>query len=895
MRSERAIAIVRGVALFGARRPFLAVAIGVLLLAISARLILEMKISTSRRDLISGDHPTQKRAIEFDEKFGYTNTPAIVVTGGTALDRHRVVDALEVELEKLPILERRVLGRVGPEKVAEVLLLADPEAIAKALPSGDLGPARSQLAEGLPGWLGLVNAGLQKGLDEGSASPEEAKKGLDRLGKLFGALEAELEGEGGLDRLSEIDDEGRRTYARGLDAKGYLAGDGDHHVVGLFPKLEGDEGYQLEPVVRAIRAARDTAIVSSGVTGVRADVTGVPALATDELAMVTHDLTVTAALSSIAILLTLYVAFRSLRQALVSFLPLAFGTVVTFGITALVLGKLNLITASFTSVLLGLGDFGVHIQARHSELLRGGASPKEAMETALLKSGPALVVTTVTTAVAFLTTMATDFTAFAELGFITSVGLVVMLAGTYLLVPPVLTWLLGKKPRPAPELPGFLTLARFVRTWPRAIVCVSFATTMVFAVWIPKVTFNGRYFEFLPDSVESARGLKELDQDKVVSPFVGIVRAKNIEEARVLAAELRGLSTVSSVETPSDLLPELTEARLAALRRIRGQLEQDGKPIDFAAAKDLPIDVELLGKRLSELMDTLDEVAFAMREAGRDTKPVEDAKARLRSLRERVSSADPAKLASVQRSALDMVDRAASTARTVAERGSYAPTDLPPLFHHRFVSKDETEVALFVHPKGDVWDVPVADAFTAELESVSPDISGIATTLGEHPRLIVSGFERATLLAGIFLTIILLISFRKPLDVCAAALPLVFGAMWMIGTMPLLGFAFNHANLVALPLLLGLGLEASAHIVTRYRESAAENGGVAKLDDILAGGGSATFIGTLTTVWGFTVMIFADYKAIFGLGLMMTIGKGAALAASLLVVPAALVWLKKAD
>lgn len=895
MRSKRAIAVVRGLALFGARRPFLAVAIGLLLLAVSARLVLEMKISTSRRDLISGDHPTQKRAIEFDEKFGYTNTPAIVVTGGTVDERHRVVDALEVELEKLPLLERRVLGRVGPEKVAEVLLLADPEAIAKALPGGDLGAARAQLAEGLPGWLSLVNSGLEKGLEEGSATPDETKAGLERLAKLFDALDAELGGEEGLDRLAEIDKEGRRTYARGLDAKGYLAGDGDHHVVGLFPKLEGDEGYQLAPIVKAIREARDRAVLSSQVSGVRADVTGVPALATDELAMVTHDLTVTAIASSIAILLTLYLAFRSLRQALVSFLPLAFGTVVTFGITALVLGKLNLITASFTSVLLGLGDFGVHIQARHSELLRGGASPKEAMETALLKSGPALVVTTVTTAVAFLTTMATDFTAFAELGFITSVGLVVMLGGTYLLVPPVLTWLLGKKPRPAPELPGFRALARFVRAWPRAIVCVSVVTTMTLAIWIPRVTFNGRYFEFLPKDVESARGLAALDEDKVVSPFVAIVRARSIDEARGLAEKLRALPTVSSVETPSDLLPELTEGRLAALRKIRGQLEADGKPVDLTSAKDRPVDKALLAKRLSELMDTLDEVGFAMREAGRDTKPAEEAKDRLRALRERIAAADPERIASVQRAAVEIVDRAVGTARAVAERGSYAPADLPPLFQHRFVSKDETEFALFVHPRGDVWDVPVADAFTAELRTVSSEVSGIATTLGEHPRLIVSGFERATLLAGIFLALILLVTFRKPVDVFAAALPLAFGAMWMIGTMPLLGFSFNHANLVALPLLLGLGLEASAHVVTRYRESAAESGGVAKLDDILAGGGSATFIGTLTTVWGFTVMIFADYRAIFGLGVMMTIGKGAALAASLLVVPAALVWLKKAE
>ncbi len=892
---QRLFAVIRSVALFGARRPFLALAIGVLLVAVSTKLVQNLKISTSRRDLVSREHPLQKRTIEFDEKFGYTNTPAIVVTGGTVEERRRTVDALEVELEKLPDLRHRVLGRVGPDKVAEVLLLADPEAIAKQIPEGDTSGAAKKLAEGLPGWVALLDDGLKKGMEGAAATPDQTNEGLGHLATLFHSLDDELAGGGGLARLADMSPEGKKTYARGLDELGYLSGDGQRNIVALFPELEGDEGYQLKPIVEEIRAARDRATATAATPTVTADVTGVPALATDELAMVTHDLTVTAVASTLAILITLYIAFRSFRQAMVSFLPLGFGTIVTFGITTLALGSLNLITASFTSVLLGLGDFGVHIQARYSEQLRDGAEPKVALEDSLLKSGPGLVVTTITTAVAFLTTMATEFTAFAELGFITSVGLVVMLAGTYLLVPPTLLLLLGKKPRPAPELPGFRALARFVRNWPRAIVLSAVALTLVFAVWLPRVTFNGRYFEFLPKDVESARGLIELQKDTVVSPFVANVRAASFDQARDEAEQLRALSTVSSVESPSDMMPALTPERLVALKKIAKALEVDGKPVDLEAAKTRKLDKAELLKRLAEVGDTLDEIAYALRQSGRDPKAADAAKKALADLSKRVDATSEARLQEVQANGLDILSRAYSTARTVAERGAYAPNDLPPLFRHRFVSKDGTEVALFVHPKGDVWEVPVAEAFTKDVESVSPTASGIATTLAEHPKLIVSGFERATILAAILMTIILAVSFRRVLDVVAAAFPLLIGAVIMIGSMPMLDVQFNHANMVVLPLLLGLGLEASAHIVSRYRESAAESkDGVADLDEILAGTGSATFVGTLTTVWGFTVMLFASYKAMFGLGLIMTIGKAATLIASLLVLPALLVWRKKA-
>jgi predicted RND superfamily exporter protein len=628
---------------------------------------------------------------------------------------------------------------------------------------------------------------------------------------------------------------------------------------------------------------------------VRADVSGLPALVTDELAMIERDLAVTSVASSVALFLTLLWAFRSFRQSLVSFLPLGFGTLVTFGVVQLVLGKLNLITASFTSVLLGLGDFGVHIQTRYSELLRKGEPPKDAMEKAMLGAGPGLVVGTITTAVAFLTCIVTEFTAFAELGFITSVGLVVMLGGTYLLVPSAVLILLGKKPRPSPELPGFRLLASFVRTHPRKILAASVLSALVVACWLPGLRFNGRYFDFLPKDTESARGLHELSKDDIVSPFVAQVRVSSVDEARSVAAALRDKKdTVASVETPSDLLPELTPARLAAVKKILAALEVDGAPIDLAQVAEQPVDREALTKSLRRLLDTLDEVRFAAKDGGRDTAPIEAAKDKLKALVEAVTSADGEKLDAAQRKLFGLLARATESARRVVTRGSYLPADLPPAFRHRFVSKDQTELALFVHPRGDIWEVERAERFTADVSSVSDRTSGIATTLAEHPKMIVRGFERATLLAAILVVVILAVSFRRVSDVLVAGFPLVLGTLIMLGAIPLMGLDFNHANMVVLPLLLGLGVDAAAHIMSRFRQSQDEHGGVASLDDMLAGTGSAVFVAALTTVWGFSVMMLAEYRAMFGMGLIMTVGMSATLILSLVTLPATLVLLKKA-
>lgn len=884
----------RALVLVGARRPYLALAIGFLLVAIAGTLIPRLKISTSRRDLVAEDHPSQKRTVEFDDKFGYPNAPAIVVTGKTKEERRKVVDAIETEIESLPGMKRRVLGRIGPEDIAEVLLVSDPETISKIIPE-DGGKSTQQLEKGLIGWVLLLDGQLEQGLERGVAgSASDTKEGFARMQTLFAALDDQLAGKGGLARLGELQDKGE--FDRGLDELGYLKGDADHHLIALFPQLAGDEGYQVRPIVKELRAARDRALASSGVEGVSADVTGLPALVTDELAMIERDLAVTSVAAGLAMILTLYWGFRSFRAAMVSFLPLTFGTIVTFGIVYLVLGKLNLITASFTSVLLGLGDFGVHIQRGFSELLRKGKEPRAAMEEAMLHAGPGLLIGTLSVSVAFLTTLVTEFTAFAELGFIVSVGLVVMLAGTYLLVPPAVLLLFGKKPKPSPELAGFKKLSGFVRRQPKTILIVASIITLFFALWIPKLTFNGRYFDFLPKDTESARGLRALQNDELASPFVANVRARSVDEARAFATKLRALPTVASVESASDFFPELTEARMTALKKVVKALEKDGAPANFATAKDAAIDKPQLVKALTGVADRLEEVAFTLRSAGKveEAKAADQTKAQLLTLIARVEATDIGKIEELQAVTFEMLERAQQTARNVVARGGYSPDDLPPLFRHRFVSKDGSELALFVHPRGDVWEVPIAEAFTAEVMSVSPETSGIATTLAEHPKLIVKGFQRATILASVLVLLILGISFRRVSDVAVAAVPLAMASVWMLGAMPLLGMHFNHANMVVLPLLLGLGVEAGAHIMSRYRQSAAEHQGVANLDDVLGSTGSAVFVAVVTTIFGFSVMMLAQYRAMFGLGLIMTIGMSATLALSLLVLPAVLVLLKRA-
>lgn len=899
---ERArwVALLHDVLCFGARRPKLAVLIGVVLFLASLAIVPFLNVSTSRTKLVSGEHPYQHRLLSFYERFGYPEQPIVVVSGGTSDERRKVVDALVDAYDALPAFHGRVLARVTPENLAEVAFLVEPQKVLESLGKMDIDAAKIE-ADGIVGASSELarsaRAGLEGKVDAGG--PAAAETGFASLRTLLETFEQSLDRTGGVSLETGLATQG--AAAQGIDDRGYLVGAGDKHLIALFPDGVADEGYQVRPLVAEMRKVRDRIVCGTdGVIcdpppgAIRADITGLPALVTDELDLVENDLARTGVGSTVLIVLTLYFAFRTLRQAAVSFIPLGFGTLVTFALAKLIVGDLNVITASFTSVLLGLGDFGVHIQSRYAELLRAGEEPQAAMEEALTKSFAGLFLGTATTAVAFLTTMTTEFTAFAQLGFITSLGLLVMFFGTYLLVPPMVMWMLGKKPRPSPEYPGMVWLSRTIGNNYRLIPIVSFALVLPFVVFLPKVHFSPRYFDFLPPHVESARALNLLEDDVYASPITAHIAADGIEEARELATRLRALPSVGSVESPSDFFAPWNDANRAAVRALA---QRFAKGVDFEAAKKKPVTRADMAPALRELGDVLDEAAFGLREAGKPTTSVDGAKAALKRVNDKLAALPDegrVELGRMNAAFVGIVERAAKTVEAVDRRGGYAPSDLTGVWRRRFVSKDGNAVAVFVHPKKDVWDAANAAEFRKDVESVAPEASGLALTIHEHVAMIVRGLRSSSIAAAILVVAILGLTFRRLRDVLIAAVPLLLGAVLMLGSMQPLGLAFNHANVVVMPLLLGLGVESGAHIMSRYKQSAAEHGGVATLDDILRGAGGAVITASLTTVFGFSVMLLASYRAMYGLGLLMTIGMTATLVASLVVIPALLKWTGRA-
>ncbi len=869
--------------------------LALVLTVVSVAVVPGIRISTSRYGLVSKDNPYQRRLLSFFERFGSPDTPVVVVQGGDPKARRAAVDRLVAELEARPAFDGRVLARLTPHTVAEVLLLQRPGAVAefaRRTGSEDLrAVASGGLAAVVRGAADLLSRALEGEFEIPAGGEAGAAEGLGTAARLVEALDAYLAGRP-LPPLELPKALVGNLPAAGIDAEGYLAtADGRAHVVQTMPELAGDDAAKdLRPVVEQVRAARDAALERDD-SGVTAVVTGLPALAVDELGYIAQGLYVSSVVAAVGIVLFCLAFFRSLRKSIIALVPLGVGVAWTLGAVYAIYGHLNLITSSFVAVLLGLGiDFAVHLVSRANEGVRGGADPASAARAAVALTGPGIGVGALVTAVAFLTTGTTEFTAYAELGVITAVGLLLIFLATILVVPPLFVWL-GAGKRPAPELPGLGALARGVRRAPRVVLAVGIAAGLAGAFALPRIGFNSNYFRFLPEDAESARGLAALEGDPVMSPITANLVASSFEEARSLAAEARALDVVGGVQSPSDFVPPLAEGALEALEADLAALG-GRKPLAFGRS-----DPAELSRAVRDLADTVEEVRFALKSAGRDAAPAERLTGALRALSATVGKAadDPEvrrRLGSLETVLADIVRRAHGALAAVVEHGGYGPYVVPEVFRRRFVSRDGNAYAVYVTPAGDIWDRAVGRAFAEAMQALDEDAAGLGLNRYVHEEMIVGGFRRAAGLAAVLIFLALLADFRSVGAALLASVPTALGWAWMLAIMSVSGLRFDPANIVSLPLVLGIGVAYGVHMVHRYRSERA-GGKPPSLDPIVRGTGGAVVIAAVTTMVGFGALTVVDYGAMKSFGSVMVLGISGCLVSALVVLPAAWIVLRR--
>lgn len=904
-----------GFAALGVARSWLVIGLCAALAAVGAWIGTGVETQTSRYEMVDADDPYQANVLAFFERFGYPDSPILMVRGGTPEGRRLAAGEMIAELETNERFAGRVLGRLGAQELSSVALLHRPGALSSLGASPDGGDPAAVIEQGMSGILGAIGHNLEAGLDQGEAAPgDDPAEGFGRLAEIANVFDRVLAGADLVETMEGlVEGQGRDAGLdeAGLDEEGYLvSNDGGHLLIAVLPQLDGTSVEDYRPAVEEIQAARDRVVdrLPAGKTdGVEIWLTGQPVTVVEETDLVNKAVWQSGLATGTLVFLVLLAAFRSLRQTIYALVPLGVGMAVSLAFVVLGIGHLNAITASLFAIVLGLGiDFAVHLMNRYHEGLRDGMAHPQAIRAAMVLAGPGVLTGAMTSVLAFSLVMVSEFTAFRELGIATGVGLLLVLGLTFLMLPALLSLGNGKasgKPEKAPpELPLVDKMGTLIRKAPMVLVILGVAASGfgAFSLLSGKVEFNPRYLDFLPERLESSKALLELERDGAMSPLFAFASAPTIEEAREITKGLREQPTVGSVQSPTDLLPPLDavpdpeqdpRTRLEQLQSTFAAFPRDP---DFQALRERDRSAAALAQQAQDVADLLDELALALDEGGQDAAPAEKAAKAFFSLRDRLQGLDDdgaKELSSLEVQLADLLEPGWTTARAVAQRGHYENVDLPPVFAMRFNARDGSgAVAMFVFPEEPIWDDP--EAFSDDVMAVDPDAGGHAIAMHVQNQQIVDGFRRAAFYAIGLVVILLLIDFRRIDDTLLALLPVALGWGWLLAAMNIFDIPLDVANIVTLPLMTGIGIDAAVHMIHRYRQSERQHG-TARLDELFTGTGSAVLLASVTTMTGFAGLTITDHGGTSSLGTLMVIGMGACLIGSLFLLPAVLLLLRR--
>lgn len=850
--------------------------------------VTNLQFSTNRNDLVGSDKKYHRNFLRFKEEFPGQDDITAVVESEDAEKNRQFVERLGAKLERETNIFHEVLFKgdlkmLGPKAL---LFLDEPSLreLQKAL--SDYKPFLAQFsrATNLESLFQMVNNQIrgQFGNTNKESNPE-----IDSMLKAMPALQRILDlGTDAIRRPGTPPSPGvTALFDAGPEAqaKQYITfGNGRFYLVDVRTAREEDN----EKAVDRLREL--VAITQEEVPGVNVGVTGEPVLEFDEMQQSQHDSMVASIASLIGCALIFIYGYKQTGRPIKATICLLVGLAYTMGYTTLVVGHLNILTITFFPILIGLAiDFGVHLITRYEEELRHGRSNKVALEKAMANTGIGIVTGCLTTAGAFFAMGLTDFKGITEMGIISGGGLLICLVPMMTILPILL--LRGRQNVIDHESkPGVDRRAQLERLWldrPFTVIGITAALCIASALQFSKVQFDYNLLNMQSKGMPAVVFERKLIDSAGKSVLFAAVVADDAQKAVALEQQITNLTTVASVDSMSQFLSGDQTMRL----EIIGQIKRDLSAIRFAPMDTQPVDINdltrtlwslrgYLGLALNEIDEQKDEKLAEMIRGIR--KSIEDFRFEMNNSDRKVTST---RLAAYQQALFKDIHDTFRALRTQDNSSPLKAEDLPADLRNRFIGKTGKHL-LQVYPKGNVWARAEQEEFVKQLRSVDPNVTGTPVQLLEYTTLLKDSYIQAAWYALGAIAVMVMFHFRSVMCLILALFPVAIGTIWMLGWMGWRGIPFNPANIMTLPLVIGIGVTNGIHILNRFAEEQNPN--------ILAKStGKAVLVSALTAIAGFGSLIPAKHQGISSLGTVMSLGIATCMIAGLTFLPAILTLL----
>ena len=601
--------------------------------------------------------------------------------------------------------------------------------------------------------------------------------------------------------------------------------------------------------------------------GARVRLTGPVAIADEEFATVQEGMVVNGIGTVVIVLVILWLALKSGRIILAVFVNLVIGLAITAALGFLVVGPLNLISIAFAVLFVGLGvDFGIQYSVRYRADRFAVDDLKLALVHAARNAGAPLTLAAAATAAGFLSFLPTAYRGVSELGQIAGMGMLVAYLTSITLLPALLKVL---NPKGEPEPLGFAFLGPVDKFMEDHRVAIIVGVAIVSLGGLPLLYYL--QFDFNPinlrnPKVESIATFLDLRKDPITGANAISVLAPNLEAVKPIEERLSKLPEVSQVRTLNFFVPADQDKKLAAIAKARDEIEPSFKP---DAAQEPPTDADNV-TALNEAVTNLKEAA--------EKHPGQGAAAakRLSDLLGKLAASTP----EVRQKAADAFLRPLKTAfadlRDLLQAHPVTLADVPNDIAELWRTADG-RARVEVLPKGDPNDNETLRAFARAVVKVQPDATGGPVSILESGDTIVRAFFEAGVWALISIAILLWIVLRRFGDVLLTIVPLLLAGVVTLELCVVIGMPLNFANIIALPLLLGIGVAFKIYYIMAWRA-----GQTGLLQSSLT---RAVFYSALTTATAFGSLWLSSHPGTSSMGKLLVLSLLTTLAAAVLFQP----------
>ena len=600
--------------------------------------------------------------------------------------------------------------------------------------------------------------------------------------------------------------------------------------------------------------------------------TGSVPMNSEELVTVADDAGVTTALSFLCVAIVLVWGLRSPTLVFAVLVTLGCGLVWTAALATWLVGSLNIISVCFAVLFIGMGvDFGIQFAMRYLEECDRGLASRAALSAAADGAGGSLMLAAVGAAICFGAFVPTSYKGLAQLGIISSVSMTVALIANITLLPAVLSFLAIPRRR-IPAATAGAGFTRLIGAHRKPVLWGSALLAIAGLVLLPRAIFDPNPANLKDPESPSVQAFLSLAREPDSSPYYIEILAPSLAEAAKISGRLGKLPSVDKALTLASFVPEEQAARLEIIESMRTALLGviDATPLPAPATSDEARAVIAFLDALRARQSALTQPEAAA-QAGRLAEALTALMQRkdwetsqLPRLRQRLLGDLPATLQRLQR---------------LLDATTFGLDDLPQDLRTRYLAPDG-RARVEVYAKENLNDNGAMQRFVAEVATVAPDATGAPVELVIGSQVVIDACFKASLGALVFTILLHVFVLHGWIDALLVAAPLVLAMLLTVATSVLAGFPLNFANIIALPLLIGLNNAYGAYLVVRRKHSE----GLALL--LESSTPRAVLFSGLTAVASFGTLAVSKHPGMAGMGILIALSLAYALASALIMLPA---------